>query len=389
MKENKPSINYFIPYFDETCPMRAPYQICKGFVEAGWNVEISTIQDSENKKIDMAWDLVPIKKEDGFNKKIRLLKIAVRLLKKRKSEIVISWIWYWHCFALMISKILFDSPYVLVLDTYTHLGSWEVNGYISKLRLQLRYGLVMRNADVILADSPLSFEHAKQHIQGPEILLIPASFWKKDLSDIETKWFRDDFKPQRELIIFYAGQIVERKNIHHLIEAFSCLSERFPLWRLEIRGPANDLSYFDTLKQLVKQYGLNERIYFLPGIYGESLYRRYRSTSIFCLPSRFEGIPTTILEAMYFGGAIIAGKAGHISYQLDNGKCGLLFEPGDVDRLTSHLEILMSSEKKREQYIIKARERFLKNFTWERYFDRIESRLANLLRDKSNCSSIG
>lgn len=379
MINTDPKITYAIPYFDETGVMRAPYQICKGFLEVGWHVEIATISSSQNANIDVVWKSVPVNKVDGLSKKTKLLKLAKKLVNSRDANIVMTWVWYWHCFALMISKWLFKSHYVLVLDTYTHLAPWDMNGVFSRLKLELRYGLVMRNADVILAESPLCYEHAIRHINGPKILFVPVCLWEKDLVDLEARWAAENYRPQREPIIFYAGQIAERKNIHLLIEAFSNLSERFPEWRLEIRGPVSDPVYFDSLQKLAQQHRLDDRIDFLPSLSGESLYERYRSTSIYCLPSRFEGVPTTILEAMYFGGAIVAGKAGQVSYQLDDGNCGLLHEPGDVDRLTRDLELLMSSRTERENLMNKARERFLQMFVWERYFDRVECLLRQII----------
>jgi glycosyltransferase involved in cell wall biosynthesis len=379
MVNSKPTITYVIPYFDETGPMRAPYLICRGFVDAGWKVEIATISSPRNVHIDVAWDHVPVRKVDGFNRKIKLLKLAAKLLKRRDAHVVLTWVWNLHCFALMISKVLFRRPYALALDTYTHFSPWDTNGLLSKLRLELRYGLVMRNADVILAEFPLCFEHAKRYIKGPEVLLVPVCFWEKDLRDIETRWAEEDYRPEREPIIFYAGQIIKRKNIHDLIEAFSRLSQRFPEWRLEIRGPVRDPSYSASLQDSAKRHGLDDRIDFLPSLSGESLYRRYRATSIYCLPSAGEGMPTTIHEAMYFGGAIVAGTSGAVSYQLDDGNCGLLHNPGDVDCLTEHLETLMSSETERENYMRKARERLLQVFTWERYFDLIEGTFRHLV----------
>jgi glycosyltransferase involved in cell wall biosynthesis len=379
MINSNPNITYAIPYFDETGEMRAPYQICKGFFDAGWNVEIATISSAKNANINVVWERVPVNKVDGFSKRIKLIKLAKKLVSNQSTNLVMTWVWYWHCFALMFSKWLFKGRYVLVLDSYTHLAPWDTNGFLSKLKLELRYGLVMRNADVILADSPRCYEHARRHIRGPKILFTPVCLWEKDLVDLETRWAAENYRPRRQPIIFYAGQIVERKNIHLLIEAFNNLSERFPGWRLEIRGPVSDPNYFDSLQKLAQRYGVDDRIDFLASLSGESLYKRYRSTSIYCLPSRFEGVPTTILEAMYFGGAIVAGRAGHVSYQLDDGNCGLLHNPGDVDHLTKDLERLMSSETERENLMKKARKRFLQLFVWERYFDHIESTFRHIM----------
>lgn len=62
---------------------------------------------------------------------------------------------------------------------------------------------------------------------------------------------------------------------------------------------------------------------------GEALYRRYRASLTYHMPTDHERMPTTSLEAMYFGGAIVSGNAGLISHQLDDGRCGFLTEPGN------------------------------------------------------------
>lgn len=116
-----------------------------------------------------------------------------------------------------------------------------------------------------------------------------------------------------------------------------------------------------------------------PSLTGEALYRRYHQTSIYCLPSTGEGFPSTILEAMYFGGAIVAGNSGYVSYQLDDGRCGRLFRPGDIDALTEELTLLISSPEKRLECMKAARERVEMEFVWERHFDQLQAKLLDLM----------
>lgn len=378
MKKNR-SIVYAAPYFDETGPMRAPYQILKGFLNADWSAKIETLDQSENANLNMIWGKVPIIKFSGVNKKHKMLRYLINFLMKRDREVVLSWVWYWHCFSLLLSKLMFKNRYVIVLDSYTYLSPWDSKSRLSQMRIKLRYGLILRFADVIIAETPLSYTHICRHFREPKTFFIPICLWKKELDDIEHHWGDVGFNPQREPVIFYAGQITERKNIHHLIEAFYRLSDLFPNWQLEIRGHVTNPNYHKSLITMVSKYGLEHRVRFLPALQGENLYQRYRSTSIYCLPSRFEGIPTTILEAMFFGGSIIATTAGHIRYQLDDGNCGLLFDPGNIDMLTQHLNYLMKFNSEREYYIEKSRARVLEHFIWEKYFDNLESYLRELI----------
>jgi glycosyltransferase involved in cell wall biosynthesis len=373
----RPTLTYAIQYFDETGAMRAPYLICKGFLAAGWDVRIITTASPRNAAIDFVWDHVPVQRVEGLNKKVKLLRLAAKLLRRRERHVILTTVWDWHCFSLALSRLLFGSPYIMRLDTYTHRNA---ESFLGRLWEEIRYGFVMRNASIILAETPKCFDHATRYLKRPKVLLVPSCFWYKDLKEVEARWEREGYQPKREPIMFYAGRFIERKNVHDLINAFVRLSERFPEWKLEMRGPVTSCAYYASLQDLARSSRLDNRIRFLPSLSGEQLYRRYRETSIYALPSEGEGLPTTIAEAMYFGGAIVAGESGHVGYQLGDGACGLLHKPGDIDSLTAHLETLMASEQERNRYMSKARERIIKFFIWEEYFPMLEEKVRALVQ---------
>ncbi len=356
--------------------MRAPYLLCLGLVAAGWDGEIIAIATPENAKIQQAWGQVPVYKISGQSKRSQLIRLAQWLLRPRPGRIAISWVWYWHCFALVIAKILYRAPYVIVLDTYTHCSG---HGFWAKLRESLRYGLILRWADIILAETPAAFESTRQYARHAETLLAAPGLWLATLQQFEEKWQSNAPVLQREPIILFVGRFARQKRIHDLITAFAKLTDRHPTWQLELRGPVSDPLYFAELEALVNDLGLRDRIAFLPGLSGEALYQRYRTTAIYALPSEGEGFPTTVLEAMYFGGAIVAGNSGYVGYQLDEGTCGLLHEPGDVEQLTKHLQCLMGSEAQRQALRTQAQKRMVNLFTWEAHFPTLEYKLRKLI----------
>jgi phosphatidylinositol alpha-mannosyltransferase len=161
-----------------------------------------------------------------------------------------------------------------------------------------------------------------------------------------------------------------------LLAAFASLAAEFRGWNVEIIGPDDDQAYMQQLALLVEKHGLQHRVNFLPMLSGEALYRRYRASSIYCFPTCHEGVPMTIVEAMCYGGAIVAGNAGFISHQLDDGNAGMLFKPGDVAALAGCLRQLMASEDLRNGYMARARQRVVNTFVWERYFESIEAACA-------------
>lgn len=376
MPEIIPRVTYVIQSFGATGPMRPPYMVCKGFAEAGWDVDILTLGTLENENMTVAWNIVPVRRVLAKKRKVGLLKIAWRLIKPRRDHIIINTVWDFHCFALMLSKIIFGSPYVIRLDTYTHRHHFHGTSLTSILWHEFRYGLILRMANYLLAETPTVVKYTEQYVPGAQVLQIPPSLWLKDLRKLEKRWGLEGYQPRRDSTIIYAGRIVKRKNIHDLITAFSRLAANFPEWNLEIRGPISSDEYYVQLQELVRKHSLAGRVNFEPGLFGDELYQRYRATSIYCMPSTGEGLPGTILEAMYFGGAIVAGTSGYVGYQLDFGRCGLLHEPGDVETLTDHLARLMASIEDRQIFMENARQRMIKLFTWEVHFET----LANALR---------
>lgn len=368
------SLSYAIQAFDETGAMRAPYLLLKGFVRAGWKTEIVTTASAANANLEFVWQSVPVIRIEGANKRERLFRLARYFVGKRPGNLVLTWVWDWHGYGLIASHWLFGTNYAVVLDTYSHRAFGTER---AKRWQAFRYGPLLRHASLILAEAPACRDAVLRHLPQAEVLLVPSSLWRSELEAVEESWQVQSWQPQRQPLILYAGRIAERKNIHRLIDAFAQLAAYFPEWRLEIVGPLASPAYAHTLKEQVRAYQLEEHITFLPGLSGEALYRKYRESSIYALPSEGEGFPTSILEAMYFGGAIVAGNSGYVAYQLEGG-CGYLHNPDDLTQLTAHLQTLMSDSDLRTALMERARQRMLERFTWEQYFPMLEAKCREL-----------
>ena len=61
-------------------------------------------------------------------------------------------------------------------------------------------------------------------------------------------------------------------------------------------------------------------------------------------PSHQEGTPSTLFESMAVGNVAVASTADGQGEVLEEGRTALLFEPGDIDRMTAQLERAMSDE---------------------------------------------
>jgi glycosyltransferase involved in cell wall biosynthesis len=92
---------------------------------------------------------------------------------------------------------------------------------------------------------------------------------------------------------------------------------------------------------------------------------------IFVLPSRWEGFPLTILEAMRAGLPVVASDVGGVGEAVIHGKTGFLVRPGDAYDLQRHVDSLLQNNDLRANLGASGRQRFLNLFTRDKMLDAI------------------
>jgi glycosyltransferase involved in cell wall biosynthesis len=126
--------------------------------------------------------------------------------------------------------------------------------------------------------------------------------------------------PDHELRMACVGRLSAEKGLDVLFEvlANSCWMERN--WRLTLYGdgPARDV-----LERLVKRLKLQDRVSFAGHIAVEKI---WRDNHVLVMPSRYEGMPLTIVEAMFSGRPVVATNVGGNSELIKDGVTGFLAE---------------------------------------------------------------
>lgn len=89
---------------------------------------------------------------------------------------------------------------------------------------------------------------------------------------------------------------------------------------------------------------------------------------IFCLPSRREGLPFALLEAMMAGAACVAADVGDVAVALDS--TGVVVPPDDIDALTAALEELGSLPSLRAELGDACHSRAVRHFGMETFVTR-------------------
>jgi glycosyltransferase involved in cell wall biosynthesis len=124
----------------------------------------------------------------------------------------------------------------------------------------------------------------------------------------------------------------------------------------------------------VGQFGLGERFrYILSADLGprrEDVLSFLSCADLFLLPSLWEGLPISILEAMAVGVPVISTRISAIPEAVIDGETGLLVEPGNAEELGDAIEKLLDDESLRRRLSEAARA-----FVFERFDEEAVARL--------------
>jgi GalNAc-alpha-(1->4)-GalNAc-alpha-(1->3)-diNAcBac-PP-undecaprenol alpha-1,4-N-acetyl-D-galactosaminyltransferase len=141
------------------------------------------------------------------------------------------------------------------------------------------------------------------------------------------------------------GRLDPRKGFDLLLRAFHQIHDRYPDWQLTILGEGSIRS---ELEQLRSQLQLTDRVH-LPGAV-QNVQDYLHQADLFVMPSRVEGFPMALCEAMACGLPVLAADCLSGPRDIiEDGVNGVLVATEDVDALAAGLDALMSNPAQRQQ----------------------------------------
>jgi glycosyltransferase involved in cell wall biosynthesis len=141
------------------------------------------------------------------------------------------------------------------------------------------------------------------------------------------------FEPGEPPVVLAVGRLTEQKDFGTLIQAFARV-RRVRAARLLILGEGEDRT---ELEALVRRLDLEEDVKLLGFV--PNPYPYMAKASLFVLSSRWEGLPTVLVEALYCGAHIVATECPSGPREiLRGGQYGRLVPVGDVASLAEAVE---------------------------------------------------
>ena len=135
--------------------------------------------------------------------------------------------------------------------------------------------------------------------------------------------------------IVYAGVLIPRKGLHHLLNAFAALDH--PRAQLHLVGGAENLAYAGSLRKQAVRLGIDSRVHFAGAVTQRELAMHFAAARALVLPSLSEGLGRVVVEAMLLGTPVIGSRVGGIPDLISDGENGYLIEAGNEAELTAAL----------------------------------------------------
>lgn len=174
-------------------------------------------------------------------------------------------------------------------------------------------------------------------------------------------------------LLLSLGRLAPEKGFDVLIQAFARIAGAWPTAKLVIWGEGEERGPLELLR---RDAGLDDRVD-LPGATTDPA-RELLTATIFVLPSRLEGLPMTLLEAMAMGRPVIASDCDFGPRDVvRDGIDGLLVPPEDPVAMATAIDALLRDPDKRRslgERSLDVRQRFAMSAIsqqWDELFDEV------------------
>jgi glycosyltransferase involved in cell wall biosynthesis len=270
---------------------------------------------------------------------------------------------YRHLHTTKALKIAKKLGCKVLLVTHAPFGRAETRSFAAKLIVWFYDRFVGRRAinkfDEILAITKWEIPYLlKLGAKREKIKYVP--------NGIPEEFFKQKKASKQNKILFF-GRITPIKDIETLIRAMALVKDKRVA--LELVGPAEG-DYLNFLKSLVKKGKLTGRVKFSKPIYNlKEKIRKIDSAKIFVLPSKSEGMPQALVEAMAREKIVIASDNLGAKDLVVNGKNGYLFNIGNEQDLAKKIDTVLKARSKKMQ---KEAKKSVEQFSWKKIIERIE-----------------
>jgi len=262
---------------------------------------------------------------------------SLDLIKKEKIALL-------HCHGFLSSLIGF------CLSKATGIPYITTVQRLEKKKNPLK-NFIYRKAAVCIGAS-LAIKKNFEDVGCKNIEVIPNGIDMKRFEGLERK-AHDKF------VVISVARLEKVKGVEYLVQALR--KSDFRKMELVIIGDGHERK---NLESLVEKLNLKERVKFLGPISNDKLPGYLAAVDCFVLPSLREGFGIAVLEAQAAGLPVVGSRIGGILDLVEDGKTGLLVEPGSSEALAEAIDKIYS-QPNLAQFLVQNAKMNLDKYNWQ------------------------
>lgn len=337
----KNKIALFLPSLHGGGAERVMINLAKGFFERGYSVDlvVSNAAGPYLSQIPKGVSIIDLKS----HRVLKSLFPLMSYLRKEKPNIFISALNHTNIIAIIAKEVVRSSTLMIITEhnTLSIAQKHALNLREKMLPILMKYFYPLANQIIAVSQGvakDLSYQiglplHKIKVIYNP---VIDDQLIKKSWEKVEHPWFH------QYTVILSVGRLTEQKDYPTLIKVFAQVRKKVPA-KLMILGEGEKRL---ELEQLIDSIGLKEDVC-MPG-FVENPYAYMRRSKVFILSSKWEGLPTVLIEAMACGCQVVSTNCPSGPAEiLEDGKWGRLVPVGDVDALARAILLSLNDDRGR------------------------------------------
>ena len=239
----------------------------------------------------------------------------------------------------------------------THHG--RIEGF-SRWKEIVHAAIVISMADCIVAVSEKTRQISlEEGIRADKIVMIPNGITPVPITDVDRRSVRRELGfAENDIFLLSVGRLVYQKAHEYLVAAMPVVVKEMPNVKAGICG---DGVLRPELEAQIRSLKLENKVK-LFGMQAD-VTRFLAAADIFILPSRWEGLPIALLEAMSAGLPVIATRVEGVDQTVEHGVHGLLVPPESPEELAKAILQLSAASDQRHAMGNAARARILDMYT--------------------------
>ena len=249
---------------------------------------------------------------------------------------------------------------------HVHGGPFVVDG-LGNFAAAAAAKMLLQMADVIIVLSEIEKDSLSKHSAQLDVRVLPNAIPIEEIPQIE--------RTGNAKTIVFLGRLHESKGLNEIIKICTSLVDQRVDFRFACYGTGPQEKEFVSGMAAI----LGSKFHFGGVVTGPEKWQALANADIFLLPSKYEGLPISLLEAMAAGCVPVISATGSVPTVVEDGVNGFLINPDQISEIVEKLKILLSDESDLKWLSRNARSTVSERFDIDSYVEKLDGVYAEMV----------